>query len=280
MSVIAKACSVGLKQSPIPCHPVSNLKKILHFTRIIMLMVAETPFLSIVFPAYNEELRLPDTLTSTLAFTSSLTYPCEIVIAENGSNDRTLAIAHDFAAENPGIKVLHIEQAGKGRAVQAGMLAAAGQYRFICDVDLSMPITEIPRFLPPQTTEADIVIASREAPGSIRYDEPYYRHFIGRIFNNLVRLMILPQLQDTQCGFKCFTAQAVEKLFPLVTIPGWTFDVEVMAIAFRSGYRVKELAIPWYYHPHSKVRVLRDSWRMARDLVDIRSKLHRGTYGV
>jgi len=128
------------------------------FTLIIRLMVAETPFLSIIFPAYNEELRLPDTLTSTLSFTSSLPYLCEIVIAENGSNDRTLSIARDFTSENPTIRVLHIEQAGKGRAVQAGMLAATGQYRFICDVDLSMPITEIPRFLPPQTTDADIGI--------------------------------------------------------------------------------------------------------------------------
>lgn len=250
------------------------------FTLIISLMVTETPFLSIVFPAYNEELRLPDTLSNTLAFTSTLPYPCEIIIAENGSNDQTLSIAGDFASKNPTIRVLHIEQAGKGRAVQAGMLAATGEYRFICDVDLSMPITEIPRFLPPQTTAADIIIASREAPGSIRYNEPYYRHFIGRIFNKFVRLMILPQLQDTQCGFKCFSAAAAEKLFPLVTIPGWTFDVEVMAIAYRAGYRVKELAIPWYYHPHSKVRVVRDSWHMARDLVNIRIKLRRGTYGV
>jgi hypothetical protein len=159
------------------------------------------------------------------------------------------------------------------------MLAARGQYRFICDVDLSMPIDEIPRFLPPLSEDVDIVIASREAPGSVRYDEPYYRHFIGRIFNNLVRWMILPQLQDTQCGFKCFTAAAVETIFPLVTIPGWTFDVEVLAIAFKMGYRVKELPIPWYYHPHSKVRVFRDSLRMARDLIAIRRKLRSGCYG-
>lgn len=243
-------------------------------------MDANTPFLSIVFPAFNEELRLPDTLDQTLAFTHALPYPCQIVVAENGSHDRTLEIARAYAAENTNIKVLHLDQAGKGRAVQAGMLAANGAYRFICDVDLSMPITEIPRFLPPQITDADIVIASREAPGSIRYDEPHYRHFIGRIFNNLVRWLVLPQLQDTQCGFKCFTAAVVENLFPRVTIPGWTFDVEVLAIAFRSGYRIEELAIPWYYRPHSKIRVMRDAWRMARDLIKIRRKLRRGAYGV
>jgi len=237
------------------------------------------PFLSIVFPAYNEEQRLPETLEKALAFIQAQPYPAEIVVAENGSNDGTLEIARSFAVLNPEVSVLHIEKAGKGRAVQAGMLAAKGQYRFICDVDLSMPISEIPRFLPPQTEEMDIVIASREAPGSVRYNEPYYRHFIGRIFNNMVRWMILPKLQDTQCGFKCFTAAAVEKLFPLVTIPGWTFDVEVLAIAFRMGYRVKELPIPWYYHAQSKVRVIRDSVRMAFDLLRIRRKLRRGEYG-
>lgn len=243
-------------------------------------MTTEIPFLSIVFPAYNEELRLPETLATTLAFTQTLPYPCEIIIAENGSIDRTPEIAYQFSIENPQVKVLHLTQAGKGRAVQAGMLAASGEYRFICDVDLSMPVTEIPHFLPPKTTGVDIVIASREAPGAVRYNEPSYRHFIGRIFNNLVRWMILPKLQDTQCGFKCFTAAAVERLFPLVTIPGWTFDVEVLALAYKLGYRVQELPIPWYYQSHSKVRVLRDSLGMARDLVEIRRKLRRGSYGV
>lgn len=242
-------------------------------------MSESLPFLSIVFPAYNEEQRLPETLEKALAFIQAQPYPAEIVVAENGSNDGTLEIARSFSVLNPEVSVLHIEKAGKGRAVQAGMLAAKGQYRFICDVDLSMPISEIPRFLPPQTEEMDIVIASREAPGSVRYNEPYYRHFIGRIFNNMVRWMILPKLQDTQCGFKCFTAAAVEKLFPLVTIAGWTFDVEVLAIAFRMGYRIKELPIPWYYHAQSKVRVIRDSVRMAFDLVMIRRKLRRGEYG-
>lgn len=241
-------------------------------------MSENLPFLSIVFPAYNEEQRLPETLQKTLAFIHSQPYPVEIVVVENGSNDHTFEIAGSLAQTNPEIKALHLEKAGKGRAVQTGMLAAKGQYRFICDVDLSMPIEEIPRFLPPQIKDADIMIASREAPGSVRYDEPWFRHFIGRIFNNMVRWMVLPKLQDTQCGFKCFTAEAVEKLFPLVTIPGWTFDVEVLAIAFKLGYRVRELPIPWYYHPHSKIRVVRDSVRMTRDLLKIRRKLRRGEY--
>ena len=243
-----------------------------------MHMAEITPFLSIVFPAHNEELRLSETLEKTLAFTRSQPFESEIIIVENGSSDATFEIAKTFADTNPSLRVMSLEQPGKGRAVKSGMLAARGKYRFICDVDLSMPVSEIPRFLPPQLKGMDIVIASREAPGSVRYDEPQYRHFVGRIFNNLVRWIILPQLQDTQCGFKCFTDEVVEKIFPLVTIPGWTFDVEVLAIAYHRGFRVAELAIPWYYHPNSKVNVLRDSTRMALDLLKIRRKLRRGDY--
>ena len=241
-------------------------------------MPENVPFLSIIFPAHNEEQRLAETLRNTLEFTRSQPFESEILVVENASSDTTLDIANFFAADNPSIRVISLDQPGKGRAVKTGMLAARGRYRFICDVDLSMPVGEISRFLPPQIKNMDIVIASREAPGSVRYDEPHYRHFVGRIFNNLVRWTLLPQLQDTQCGFKCFKDEVVETIFPLVTIPCWTFDVEVLAIAFKRGFRVAELPIPWYYHPHSKVNVLRDSTRMALDLLKIRRKLRRGDY--
>ena len=241
-------------------------------------MPTETPFLSLILPAHNEEQRLPDTLAAVLSFAQSQPYPCEVVIVENGSSDRTREIARAFAAEHPVTNLLCLDLPGKGRAVQAGMLAARGQYRFICDVDLSMPLSEIPRFLPPLLEGVDIAIASREAPGAVRYGEPHYRHLVGRVFNNLVRLVALPRLQDTQCGFKCFTAAAAETLFPLQTITGWTFDVEILAIAFKLGLHIEEVPIPWYYHGNSKVKVLRDSARMALDLFTIRRNLRRGTY--
>ena len=241
-------------------------------------MTSQTPFLSIIFPAHNEEERLPETLAAAMDFVRKQPYPAEVVIVENASTDRTLEIAQAFAAQNEGIIVLHLDLPGKGRAVQTGMLIAKGSYRFICDVDLSMPIGEIPRFLPPQLQDVDIVIASREAPGAVRYDEPQYRHLVGRVFNNMVRWLTLPHLQDTQCGFKCFSAEAAEKLFPLQTITGWTFDVEILAIAYKMGFRIKEIPIPWYFHGHSKVNVLRDSIRMALDLFKIRRNLRRGVY--
>jgi hypothetical protein len=155
------------------------------------------------------------------------------------------------------------------------MLAARGEFRFICDADLSMPAEEISRFLPPVLVGVDIAIASREAPGAIRYNEPPVRHFVGRVFNNLVRLIILPGLQDTQCGFKCFTKETAETLFPLQTVTGWTFDVEILAIAQRLGFNIIEVPIKWYYFGNSKVNVLKDSIKMGLDLLRIRHKLDK-----
>ena len=176
------------------------------------------PFLSFVIPAHNEETRLPDTLKQVLEFAGKQTYSIEVLVVENGSLDRTFQIAQDFAMHNPILKVLQNAESGKGRAVRQGMLAAQGEYRFMCDVDLSMPLSEINRFLPPTLEGYDIAIASREAPGAIRHDEPYYRHFVGRIYNGLIRFLALPGLDDTQCGFKCFRAAVADDLFPRQTL--------------------------------------------------------------
>lgn len=158
------------------------------------------------------------------------------------------------------------------------MLAACGQYRFICDADLSMPIEQVNRFLPPQLADVEIAIASRESPGSVRYNEPHYRHLVGRVFNTLVRWMALPGLRDTQAGFKCFRGDIAAELFPLQTIMGWTFDVEVLYIARRRGYRIVEVPIDWYFNADSKVRVWRDSVTMFTDLLAIRRNARRGLY--
>jgi hypothetical protein len=112
----------------------------------------------------------------------------------------------------------------------------------------------------------------------VRYDEPYYRHLTGRVFNLLIRTLILPGLQDTQCGFKCFRAVVAEDIFRFQTLAGWAFDVEVLAIARRRGYHIAEVPIPWYYNPASKINVLRDSGRMFLDLLLIRRNARRGVY--
>jgi dolichyl-phosphate beta-glucosyltransferase len=235
------------------------------------------PFLSIIIPVYNEAGRLPGALQDLLSFLSAQPYSAEILVIENGSTDDTWHIASEFAQQHPCIRALQSSRRGKGLAVQLGMLAAQGEYRFMCDVDFSMPITEINRFLPP-ALNTDIAIASREASGSVRYAEPFYRHMVGRVFNWMIRLLALPGLNDTQCGFKCFRAQVAQAIFPLQTLAGWSFDVEILFIARLHGYSVVELPIPWYFNDQSKVRVLQDSLRMASDLLSIRWKALRGGY--
>ena len=131
---------------------------------------------------------------------------------------------------------------GKGGAVKAGLLAAVGDFRFICDADLSMPISELARFLPPVLSKFDVAIGSREGQGARRVGEPAYRHVMGRLFNAMVQL-ILPGVEDSQCGFKMFTAEAVRAIFPFVTIDGWAFDVEVLAVARAQRLRVVEVPI-------------------------------------
>jgi dolichyl-phosphate beta-glucosyltransferase len=238
----------------------------------------DTPFLSVIIPAHNEETRLPDTLRQVLEYAEKQTYPIEVLVVENGSMDHTFQIAQEFAARHPTIRVLQNNQRGKGRAVRQGMLAAQGEFRFMCDVDFSMPVEEIGRFLPPSQEGYDIAIASREAAGAVRHGEPSYRHIIGRIYNGLIRILALPGLQDTQCGFKCFRGLAAEDLFTRQTLTGWSFDVEILFIARQLGYKIIELPIHWYYNPHSKINVLRDSFRMGVDLLTIRLNGLRGVY--
>ena len=237
-----------------------------------------TPFLSLIIPAHNEEQRLPGALQAMAAFLKEQTYSYEVLVVENGSSDRTCEVARSYEPTMPYLKILKEEGRGKGLAVKRGMLEATGEYRFYCDVDFSMPVSEVNRFIPPTLPNLDIAIASREARGAMRYDEPGYRHLMGRVFNAMVRWMALPGLQDTQCGFKCFRAAVAEEIFARQTMNGMSFDVEVLFIARRWGYRIVEVPIPWYYNSKSQVRVVEDSWNMFLSLIDMRRRARQGLY--
>ncbi len=237
------------------------------------------PFLSIVIPAHNEARRLPGTLQKVLGFLAQQPYHAEVVIVENGSTDATLALARDFEAAHPGVvRVFHETRRGKGLAVRRGMLEARGDYRFLADADLSMPIEELPRFLPPQLSDFDVAIASRELPASRRVGEPAYRHIVGRAFNLMVQALALPGFRDTQCGFKCFRGEVAEDLFRRQTLEGMSFDVEILFIARRRGYRIVEVPITWHFDPDSRVRLVHDSLGMAVDLLTIRWRALRRWY--
>jgi glycosyltransferase involved in cell wall biosynthesis len=235
------------------------------------------PKLSIIIPAYNEEWRLPDTLKKITAWMQTITFVVEVLIVENGSRDRTTEIAESYARQFNNITVLHSSK-GKGAAVREGMLHGKGEYLFICDADLSMPIAEVENFLPPCAAGYHIVIGSREAPGAKRYNEPFHRHLIGRVFNAIVRVLVVPDFDDTQCGFKLFQREVARDVFVRQTISGWTFDVEVIYLALRYGYRVTEVPIHWYFNLDSRVSILQDTWQMFYDLVRIRLNGRRCVY--
>lgn len=237
----------------------------------------DNAYLSIVIPAYNEQRRLGPTLTAIRGFLAEQAYAAEVLVVENGSTDGTYEAACEAARHWPTLRVLRERRRGKGLAVRRGMFEATGAWRFLCDADLSMPIAQLPRFLPPAVGEADIAIGSRELPAS-QVTDPARRRLIGRTFNRLVRRLVLPGLRDTQCGFKCFTAAAAECVFSRQRVEGFAFDVELLVIARRHGLRIAEVPITWVHNADSRVRVGVDALRMAAELLRIRRHARRGDY--
>ena len=236
-----------------------------------------TTFLSVVIPAHNEENRLPKALEQVLGFLKNQSFTYEVIVIENGSTDNTLATAQKYADEHEQVRVIQSER-GKGAAVKLGMLEAKGEYRFMCDADLSMPVEEIAKFIPPALEKFDLAIASREAKGASRYNEPSYRHLGGRGVNLMIQALILPGLNDTQCGFKCFRADVAEKLFSRQTLHGWSFDIELLYLARQYSYDIHEVPINWYHDTDTKVRALRDAIIMVQDIFRIHANARRGIY--
>ena len=224
-------------------------------------------------------MRIAQTLETLEDYLRRQSYSWEVVVADDGSEDGTAKLVLAAADRNSSIRLVSLSHHGKGSAVRGGMLSARGQYRFLADADLSMPIEHLERFLPPALTEFDIAIGSREAPGSRRFHEPLRRHLMGRVFNWMVRLLAVRGFSDTQCGFKCFDARAAETLFPLQRAHGFGFDVEVLFIAQRLGMRIVDIPIDWYYEEGSKVKPVRDSVLMLRDILAVRWSHARGRYG-
>lgn len=243
-------------------------------------MLHLTPLLSLVIPAYNEAGpdRLPKSLSDIHAFVQAQTFPIEVIIVNNNSTDATLEIAEAAAAEYPYVRVITEKTQGKGAAVRTGMMQATGEYLFICDADLSMPIEEVLKFLPPNNTSYDIAIASREAPGARRVGEPEMRHIMGRVFNFIVQVIAVRGLKDTQCGFKCFRREIAQVVFPYQTIDGWAFDVELLFIAQQKGYRIVEVPITWIYKEQSKIKPFKDSYNMVLETMRIRLNGWQGRY--
>ena len=234
--------------------------------------------MSVVIPAYNEEQRIGATLDAIKAYLESQSYEWEVVVADDGSSDGTAKLVKDRAGDDNRFKVVSLPHRGKGSAVKHGMLQARGQYRFMCDADLAVSIEYLSSFMDEMREGYDIVIASREKTGARRFGEPAFTHFRGRLFNLIVRLLAVRDLQDTQCGFKCFEGPVAQRLFELQKSDGFGFDVEILYLARKLGYGIAEAPVDWYHHKASKVRLMVDWFAMLTDVVMLRLRDATGQY--
>ena len=238
------------------------------------------PDLSVVVPAFNEEASIGPCLQELRSHLDRLGLAWEIVVVDDGSSDRTGSIVEQHASADSRIRLILGGRAGKGRAIRRGALEARGAWRFMADADLAMPLDNLERFLRAVrgTTVPHIVIGSREGPGAQRIGEHPMRRVIGRIFNGWVRLLVLPGLADTQCGFKLFSATAAETLFPRLTVDGFAFDVELLVLARRAGFEVQEAGIVWRGRVDSRVAVARGAAAFG-DVLKIWWNALTGRYG-
>ena len=230
------------------------------------------PYVSLVIPAYNEEGRIAESLKKIADYFEGKDYAFEVVVADDGSKDRTLEICQAFAADHPWLRVVHYDaNQGKGYAVRTGVMNARGEHVLFCDADMATPMEELDGFWPYMKDGFDVVIASRALHEShLVKRQPIHRELAGRMFNLSVQLLAVRGVHDTQCGFKLFRREAAHTVFPLCTLNGFSFDIEVLHIAKKLGYRIQEAGVHWHHCGGSKVNVLRDGLRMLRDLVRIR----------
>ena len=239
------------------------------------------PYLSVIIPAYNESKRIPLTLIDMDKRLSREAYSYEILVVNDGSKDNTAEVVRGMEKMIKNLKLVdNVENKGKGGVVRQGMLTAKGQYRLFTDADNATSIDHFNAMIPHFKAGYDVVVGSRAMKGSkMDPGQPLYRQIPGKLSNLLIQLVVLPGLWDTQCGFKCFSAKAVENIFPKAKIKGFAFDPEILILSKRIGYKIKEVPIYWKNDPDSKVSPA-NIIKMAADLMKIRRYLISGNYGI
>lgn len=239
-------------------------------------------YLSIIIPAYNEETRLPSTLKRVLEYMALRDFSYEIIVVDDGSRDGTAGVVRQFMETHETVRLVsNGMNRGKGYSVRHGVLEAWGRDVLFSDADLSTPIEECEQLLPYISSgEFDIAIGSRSLPEShLVVRQPWYRERMGKAFNWLVRKVAgLSDIPDTQCGFKCFRGETARHLFRKQRIEGFAFDAEILYLARKFGYKIKQVPISWYNSPASKVSIIRHSLQMLKDLIKMRWADRRGLY--
>ena len=236
--------------------------------------------LSVVIPAFEEVARIGRTLELVRSYLDDQAFDSEVVVVVDGGRDGTLASVRAAMRGWPALKVLESDaNRGKGYSVRRGMLEACGRYLLFSDADLSTPIAEAERLIAALEAGADIAIGSRAlADSDVRVRQAWWRRSMGRVFNHIVRRVAVPDILDTQCGFKCFRRDAARRLFALQRIRRFAFDVELLWLARRLGYCVAEVPVIWVNESSSRVNPVTDSCRMLVDLARLRYYDLRGVY--
>lgn len=241
----------------------------------------ESPELSVVIPAYNEEVRCRSTLPQLWRALNRRFVTFEVIVVDDGSNDGTAQIVSRFSNDHPNVRLIsYPDNRGKGHAVRLGVLAAKGRYILFSDADLSTPVREVRKLMKALEDGYDIAIGSRSRRAArILERQPLYRICMGKVFNKFVQLLTVRGFSDTQCGFKCFQGEAAREIFPYCRIDGFCFDVEVLYLARQKGLRIKEVGVIWRNSPLSKVHPVIHSLQMLRDLFVIRLQALSLPYG-
>ncbi len=239
--------------------------------------------ISIIIPAFNEEERIAPTLMAVDSFLAALAVSYEIVVVDDGSSDGTVALVESMRSEMPRLRCIDtVNNRGKGHAVRVGMLDATGKVRLMCDADGSMPPEEMPKLLAPIFEgKTQIAIGSRYADGAkTDVDQPKWRVVWSRLANKVIQRSLVAGIRDTQCGFKAFSAEAAETVFSKATIDGWSFDLEVLALASRLDFSIAEYGVEWTDDDRSRVNPLKDFFNVVREFLTIRGNFRRNHYGL
>ena len=239
------------------------------------------PRLSVVVPMYNETTRMRKSLPQLLDYLAAQPYSYEVVVVDDGSADETPALAREMLAAVPQYRVIETRpNRGKGHALRVGMTASRGQYVLFTDADLSTPPAELDKFWPWLEQGIDVVIGSRKMEGAVlTRRQPWWRERLGKVFTWLSDHLATRDISDVTCGFKSFSRRAAHDLFRRARIDDWSFDAEILFLAQRRGYGIKEVPVTWHDERGTKVRVLRDGLRALRGLLRIRLNAATGRYG-